>query len=193
MKRWITIAMFGLLLLPEIPLLAQNQPPAGAQASPPDQSAPTLQQPQAERAPAPQTPAPVSPETKPQTAPPPASKPNQTPKRAKRKKPGTRMSAPGQKVVIRNGGARDQAAQLAPGMSKEQELNNRETTARLLATTDANLKSIAGRQLTTAQQSLLDQIHTYMRQSKDASDSGDLARAHTLAYKAHLLSDELRK
>ncbi len=103
------------------------------------------------------------------------------------------MSAPGQKVVIRNGGARDQAAQLAPGMSKEQELNNRETTARLLATTDANLKSIAGRQLTTAQQSLLDQIHTYMRQSKDASDSGDLARAHTLAYKAHLLSDELRK
>jgi hypothetical protein len=32
-----------------------------------------------------------------------------------------------------------------------------------------------------------------MKQSKDASDSGDLARAQTLAYKAHLLSDELRK
>jgi hypothetical protein len=38
---------------------------------------------------------------------------------------------------------------------------------------------------------MLDQIHTYVRQSKAASDSGDLTRAHTLAYKAHLLSDEL--
>jgi len=61
----------------------------------------------------------------------------------------------------------------------------------LLATTDSNLKTIAGRQLSDAQQSMLDQIHTYVRQSKDASDAGDLPRAHTLAYKAHLLSDEL--
>jgi hypothetical protein len=96
-------------------------------------------------------------------------------------------------VVVRNGGARDESAQLAPGMSKEQELHNRETTTQLLSTTDANLKSIAGRQLTSAQQSLLDQIRTYTRQSRAASDSGDVARAHTLAYKAHLLSDELRK
>ena len=100
---------------------------------------------------------------------------------------------PGQKVVVRHGGAKDQSAQLAPGMSKEQELHNRATTTQLLATTDASLKSIAGRQLTPAQQSLLDQIHTYIQQSKAASDSGDLARAYTLAYKAHLLSDELRK
>ena len=96
-------------------------------------------------------------------------------------------------MVVRNGGAKDVPPQLSPGMSKEQELHSRETTAQLLATTDANVKSIAGRSLTTAQQNLLDQIHTYMRQSKEASASGDLARAHTLAYKAHLLSDELRK
>jgi hypothetical protein len=96
-------------------------------------------------------------------------------------------------VVVRNGGAKDQSAQLAPGMTKEQEVHSRETTTQLLATTDANLKSIAGRQLTPAQQSILDQIRTYIRQSKEASDSGDVARAHTLAYKAHLLSDELKK
>jgi hypothetical protein len=101
--------------------------------------------------------------------------------------------APNHKVVVRNGGAKDESVQLAPGMTKEQELRNREITASLLAGVDANLKSIAGRQLTPAQQGLLEQIHTYMKQSKDASDSGDLARAHTLAYKAHLLSDELRK
>jgi len=78
-------------------------------------------------------------------------------------------------------------------MSKEQELHNRETTTQLLATTDTNLKSVAGRQLTPAQQGVLDQIRTYIRQSKEASDSGDLTRAHTLAYKAHLLSDELMR
>lgn len=97
------------------------------------------------------------------------------------------------KVVVRNGGARDESAQLAPGMSKDQEISNREATSRLLATTDANLKSIADRQLTSAQQSQLDQIRTYVKQSKQASDAGDLARAQTLANKARLLSDELRK
>ena len=78
-------------------------------------------------------------------------------------------------------------------MSKEQALDSRTTTSQLLATTDASLKSMTGLQLTPAQQGLLDQIHSYIRQSKQASDSGDLARAHTLAYKAHLLSDELTR
>jgi hypothetical protein len=110
-------------------------------------------------------------------------------KRAKTTKPG----GPSRKVVVRNGGAKDEAAQLTPGLSKEQELHNREITSQLLATTDANLKSIAGWQLTPSQQDLLDQIHSYTQQSKQASDSGDLARAHTLAYKAHLLSDELMR
>jgi hypothetical protein len=110
-----------------------------------------------------------------------------------KKKAGVKKSEPGQKVVVRNGGAKDHSAQLAPGMSKEQELHNREKTTQLLATTDANLKIVADRQLTPAQQSLLDQIHAYVRQSKLASDSGDLVRAHTLADKAHLLSDELVK
>jgi hypothetical protein len=95
--------------------------------------------------------------------------------------------------VVRNGGAKDESAQLAPGMSKEQELQSRQATTRLLAVTDANVKSVAGRQLTPAQQGMLDQIQTYMKQSRQASSSGDLARAHTLADKAHLLSDELRK
>ena len=190
MKRLVTIAMFAGLLSLEIPLAAQDQPPPGAQAPPSDQPVPSTQ-PQTEPAPvAPQTPAQASPETQPQ-APPLAKPPNHT--SAKRKKRGTKGSVPGQKVVVRNGGAKDQSAQLAPGMSKEQELHNRATTTQLLAATDASLKSIAGRQLTSAQQSLLDQIHTYIQQSKAASDSGDLVRAHTLAYKAHLLSDELRK
>lgn len=189
MKRLATLAILAGLLLWEIPLPAQDQASPGAQTPPPDQSAPSPQ-PQTEPPPATsQTPEPASP----QSQVPPAGQANPTPMPAKKKKPRAKSPASGRKVVVRNGGAKDQSAQLAPGMSKEQELHSRETTATLLATTDANLKSVAGRRLTPAQQSVLDQIHTYIRQSKEASDSGDVARARTLAYKAHLLSDELRK
>ena len=92
---------------------------------------------------------------------------------------------------MRNGGAKDNSAQLTPAMTQEQALHSKENTAQLLATTDANVKAVAGRQLSPAQQSTLDEIRSYVRQSKAASASGDLVRAHTLAYKAHLLSDEL--
>jgi len=184
--RLIAITMFAALLSLAAPLSAQDQPPQATQASPSSQS-PSDGQPQTEPAPAaPQTPAQASP----QTEPPPASPP---PAAAQGKKPGTKASAQGHKVVVRNGGAKDESAQLAPGISKEQELRSRETTTKLLAATDTNLKGIAGRPLTPPQQSLLGQIHAYIRQSQQASDAGDLARAQTLAYKARLLSDELRK
>jgi hypothetical protein len=121
--------------------------------------------------------------------------PNATPNNAATRATPAAEHPPAQpgKVVVRNGGAKDGPVQLAPAMTQEQQLHDRENTAQLLSTTDAKLKSVAGRQLTPSQQSMLDQIHTYMRQAKEASDSGDLARAHTLAYKAHLLSDELLK
>jgi len=111
----------------------------------------------------------------------------------KKRRPVAKKSAQKQseKVVIRNGGAKDNSGQLTPAMSPEQELHSRENTAQLLATTDSNLKKVTSQQLSTAQQSMLDQIRAYVRQAKAASDSGDLTRAHTLAYKAHLLSDEL--
>ena len=191
MRRWAIFAILAALLSLESPLTAQDQTPPGPQ-TPPDQSVPGSQA-QPEPAPA----APPTPEqSAPQSQTPPSANPahaNHTGKPVKKKKPGAKTSAPGRKVVVRNGGAKDQSPQLSPGMSKQQELHSRESTARLWDTTDANLKSVAGRQLTPAQQSVLDQIRTYLRQSKEASDSGDLARAHTLAYKAHLLSDELRK
>lgn len=130
-------------------------------------------------------------------------------KQKKRKKPGSSANAHKQpkknassatssasqagKVVIRNGGAKGDAAQLSPAGNQEQALHNRENTAQLLATTDENLKRLAGRQLSLEQQSTLDQIRSYIRQSNAASEAGDLARARTLAYKAHLLSDDLAR
>jgi hypothetical protein len=173
---------------------AQQQP---ASVSPPqkDQNAPL---PSGD-----QTQTPVSPsqtEGQAQTATPTQSEPQQTSPTtkkattaAKKKKPVKRHAASTQseKVVVRNGGAKDNSGQLTPAMSPDQELHSRENTAQLLATTDSNLKKVTSQQLSTVQQSMLDQIRTYVRQAKAASDSGDLTRAHTLAYKAHLLSDAL--
>ena len=113
-------------------------------------------------------------------------------KRRARKNEKTTTTESG-KVVVANGGAKEHESQLAPAMSQEQAVRERQNTSQLLATTDANLKSIAGRHLTPAQQNMLAQIHSYVNQSKAASDAGDLERANTLASKAHLLSDELAK
>lgn len=96
-------------------------------------------------------------------------------------------------MVVRNGGVKDDSEQLAPGMSTEQARHSRESTAQLLASTDQNLKNATGRQFSPAQQNMLEEIHTYVRQSKGATDAGDLTRAHTLAYKALQLSGELAK
>jgi hypothetical protein len=97
------------------------------------------------------------------------------------------------KVVVRNGGAKEGSAQLTPAVNPAQAKSQRANTASLLAATDANLKRVAGRQLTPAQQRMVDEINTYMRQSRAAAASADTNRAQTLAYKAHLLSDELAR
>jgi cytoskeletal protein RodZ len=97
------------------------------------------------------------------------------------------------KVVVRNGGAKEGSAQLAPAVNPAQAQSQRANTASLLAATDANLKRVAGRQLTRAQQSMVDEINTYIRQAKAAAASADTNRAQTLAYKAHLLSNELAR
>lgn len=179
--------MFAALLSMGSLSSAQDQPAAASAPAPPSNPPADGAQPKTEPAAAP-----AATDDKPPT-PSPVNPPTSTPKPAEKKNLPAKTAAPGHKVVVRNGGAKDQSAQLAPGMSKEQELQSRQATTRLLATTDANVKAVAGRQLTSAQQSLLDQIHTYVKQSNQASDSGDLARAHTLADKAHLLSDELMK
>jgi hypothetical protein len=110
-----------------------------------------------------------------------------------KKAPAHKSSSDPSKVVVRNGGANEGLAQLTPATSPGQARQQRASTATLLAATDANLKRVAGRQLTPAQQSMIDQIHTYMSQAKAAAASADTNRAQTLAYKARLLSDELAR
>ena len=95
--------------------------------------------------------------------------------------------------MVRNGGAKEGSAQLTPAVNPAQAKDQRANTAKLLAATDANLKRVAGRQLTPAQQNMVAEINTYMRQARAAAASADTNRAQTLAYKARLLSDELAR
>lgn len=84
--------------------------------------------------------------------------------------------------------------QIAPGgLSKQQASSQVQNTTQLLASTDANLQKLSDRRLNSSQQDTVKQIRTYMDQAKAATDAGDLQRAHNLAFKAHLLSDDLIK
>ena len=102
-------------------------------------------------------------------------------------------AAASDKKVVRNGGTVDPVVQLAPGMSAEQASSQRQNTTQLLAATDDNLKQIASRQLSSTQQDSVSQIRKYMEQANAAEKAGDVQRAHNLASKALLLSDDLVK
>jgi hypothetical protein len=195
---WVSLlAVQTLICVPFAPG-QQEQSPSSSSSNQPDteKQSPSTSQPAADSQPASQTGPPTTDiqESPPSThdQPKPTTKPvtrkHSTKKRSPTKKAPADHSG---KVVVRNGGAKDNSGLLTPAMTQEQKLHSRENTAQLLATTDSNLKAVAGRQLSESQQGMLDQIRAYVQQSKTASDAGDLPRAHTLAYKAHLLSDEL--
>jgi hypothetical protein len=109
---------------------------------------------------------------------------------SKRKAPAQAATGP-RKTVVRNGSTADPVVQLAPSVTDQQASQQRQSTAQLLAATDANLTKISARQLTSSQQDMVNQIRNYMQQAKTAETAGDLQRARNLAFKAQLLSDEV--
>jgi hypothetical protein len=82
---------------------------------------------------------------------------------------------------------------LVGGKGAEQASQQRSTTDQLLESTEDNLKKVAGQQLSSSQQEMVNQIRDFIRQSKAAVSAGDVERGSNLAKKAHLLSDELVK
>jgi hypothetical protein len=95
------------------------------------------------------------------------------------------------KTVVRNGSTSETTVNLSPGVSSQQTSRQMESTNQLLATSDANLKKVSGRQLNPNQQDTVKQIKSYMEQAKTAAKGGDAQRAYNLAVKANLLSAEL--
>jgi len=78
-------------------------------------------------------------------------------------------------------------------MSEQQELLKQQDTDHLLASAEANLKTISAGRLSAAQQDTVNQIKNYMEQAKAAAGSGDVQRAHNLASKAEMLSADLAR
>jgi len=166
------------------------EPASPAQTTPP----PPVQGPQETKAPPARTkPEPDTPESKKAESKkiePASEAPH---KKRKRRKTVASGNATPEKKVVRNGSTVDPVVQLTPGMSAEQASSQRENTTQLMAATDANLKQISARQLNSSQQDSVSQIRRYIEQAKAAEQAGDVQRAHNLASKALLLSDDLAK
>jgi hypothetical protein len=97
------------------------------------------------------------------------------------------------KLVIQEGSRPDSQGQLAAGVGlQDSSSHGKETTEQLLQSTQANLNSI-NRPLSPEEQAMVAQIKDYMEQSVKATKDSDPVRAHNLALKARLLSDELVK
>ncbi len=95
--------------------------------------------------------------------------------------------------MVRDGSTAEPTVKLSPPMSPKQSSNQLKNADGLLAGTESNLKQISGRTLNPAQQETVKQIQSYMDQARKAINEGDLDRGRNLAFKAHLLSDDLVK
>ena len=113
--------------------------------------------------------------------------------RKRRKRTAMPPDGAPQKIVVREGGAREPAAQIAPDITPAEATRERQSAEQSLGSTDVQLKQLAGRTLTTRQQETVGQIHNYMQGARAALKEGDVRRAGTLADKAHLLADDLVK
>lgn len=175
-----------------VPVAAQA-PTITAQAAPPPAET------KAEPAPAqptdvpPPAPEPVKPKPKPKVRAP--RKPAPSKPAAEAPKPESTTvakSTPPPRIVVQSGAGTpsETAATVVPDMPHTEEAHHRLTTEQLMQSTEANLKSLK-RVLTADERGILQQIQAFMTQAREAIQSQDLVRAHNLALKAHLLSDEL--
>lgn len=100
---------------------------------------------------------------------------------------------PPAKTVIKDGGTSEPSIQLLGSKGTDVASQQRTSTDQLLESTEDDLKKVAGRQLSSSQQEMVNQIREFIQQSRTAEAAGDTERARNLARKAHLLSDELIK
>lgn len=83
------------------------------------------------------------------------------------------------------------APQISPQLSPGDQAAYQRRTTDDISAAEKNLQQASGKQLNAAQHDLYEKIQSFLSQSRDATKSGDLARAQNLAQKARLLSVEL--
>jgi len=159
-------------------LVVPQQPPATAAPQP----TPTPE-PAAQAADQPLVPVPApTPAEQPKTAETP--KPNHGRHAAAKKPPKTVVEA--EKTVP----PPPTMGQISPGPTPADGTHSQTSTDQLLQGAEANLNSIT-RQLSKDEEAMRTQIKEFITQSRKATAENDPARAHNLAVKARLLSDDL--
>ena len=178
-------------------MLASGAPSPAVGISP-GQTAPTEPSSQSEAAPASTVPA-SPPTAKPCPAPSASTSATHSdctpPTKIKKHKPRPAVPPAGAptKTVIRNGSTGDPTLAISPGVSQQQASKQLETTSHLVAMTQENLKILESRDLSAGQEDTVEQIRSYIKQSKKAEDEKDVQRAYNLANKARMLSGDLVK
>jgi hypothetical protein len=81
--------------------------------------------------------------------------------------------------------------QISPQLSPGDQASYARRTGDDIAVSERNLGQANGKQLSAAQQDLVEKIRSFLSQSEDASKGGDWVRAQNLAQKARVLSEEL--
>ncbi len=97
------------------------------------------------------------------------------------------------KIVIHRGGVSEPVTQILPGISQEEADRQRASAEQLLAAAESSLRELATRSLNMRKQQTVVQIRQYVDVARSALKESDTQRAHTLALKAYLLSDDLVK
>lgn len=106
--------------------------------------------------------------------------------------PSPNITTSSGKVIVPEGSAAEPTNQVSTTMPTVKESETKLSTERSLQTTERDLKAITFAP-SLDQKSMMDQIKTYITQSRSANTEGDVLRASNLAQKARLLCDELLK
>jgi len=174
-------------------LVMPQQPPPTATP----QAAPTPVEAEAQPAQQPEAQPTPTPAEQPQTAGKTAEKTkSKHPRHAAAKKPGEKPevahNTPKKIIPAEPAPTPPQAGQISPGPTPADGGNSQASTDQLLQGAEANLNGIT-RTLSKDEEAMRARIREFIKQSRTAITENDLARAHTLAVKARLLSDELVK
>jgi len=87
--------------------------------------------------------------------------------------------------------SRPAAPQISPQISPGDQATFQRKTEDDITVAQDNLQQSTGKQLSAAQRDLVEKIQSFLTQSREASKTGDWARAQNLSQKARLLSKEL--
>ena len=125
-----------------------------------------------------------------------AKKPKVRPKVDTRKTSPTQpgVSTSSDKIVVDDASRQPDPAPppLVATEASNQAAQLRANTTQLLGAAEYNINNLR-RTLSTDDQAIVQHIRGFIEQSRQAMKDGDIERAHTLALKAHLMSDELVK